>query len=403
MTIECDVLVVGGGPAGSSAARAAAKKGAKTILIEKQKEIKDVPCAEGMGSYLFPLLPFKIPKNQLKWKIKGIAFSDGKTEIIQQGHFYKGWSIERREFDNWLLNEAKRAGTQILMNTEFIDLKLSEDKYVDQIIAKQEKKNIKIKAKNIIAADGVESDIAKKLNILKKTSDSIGYVYSWEMKNVDVKYPYFEQMYFGDFAPGAYGYVFPKSNDVANIGVGSTKGDKNLEKNFNIFMEEIIPRQVKNAEKTIDRSGIAPIKTMVDEIRYGNVYFTGDAANQNLKPYIEGNLPAVICGDIAGKTASSENHSYEQSIKKKLGKQFRASDRLLKELLKIKNYPKDKKHLISMYMFAFMDMENMDNLAKKDIDEIKNELSRKSRQVNGFIAMLQYFIWYAKILATRRD
>jgi len=403
MTIECDVLVVGGGPAGSSAARAAAKNGAKTILIEKQKEIKDVPCAEGIGSYLFPLLPFKIPKNQLKWKIKGIVFSDGETEIIQQGHFYKAWSIERREFDIWLLNEAKRAGTQILMNTEFIDLKLSENDYVDQITAKQEKKNIKIKAKKIIAADGVESNIAKKLGILKKTSDSIGYVYSWEMKNVDVRYPYFEQMYLGDFAPGAYGYVFPKSNNVANIGVGSTKGDKNLEKNFNMFMEEIIPRQVKNAEKTIDRSGVAPVKTMIDEIQYGNVYFTGDAANQNLKPYVEGNLPAIICGDIAGKTASSENQNYEQSIKKKLGKQFRESDKLLNELLKIENYPKDKKHLISMYMFAFMDIKNMANLPKLDVSQIKNELFRKSRQVNGFITMLQYYIWYAKILATRRD
>ncbi len=403
MTIKCDVLVVGGGPAGSSAARAAAKKGAKTVLIEKQKEIKDVPCAEGIGSYLFPLLPFKIPKNQLKWKIKGIAFSDGETEIIQQGHFYKAWSIERREFDDWLLTEAKRAGTKIFMNTEFIDLKLSKNYQVDTITAKQEKKNIKIKAKKIIAADGVESDIAKKLDILKKKSDSIGYVHSWEMKNVDIKYPYLEQMYLGDFAPGAYAYVFPKSKNVANIGVGSTKEDKNLEKNFNRFIEEIIPKQVKNAEKTIDRSGIAPIKTIVDEMQYGNVYFTGDAANQNLKPYVEGILPAIICGDIAGKTASSEKHNYEQSIKKKLGKQFRESDKLLEELLKIKNYPKDKKHLISVYMFAFMDIKNIGNLATKDVSQIKNELFRKSCQVNGFITMLKYFIWYAKILTTRRD
>ena len=53
MTIECDVLVVGGGPAGCSAARAAAMKGLKTILIEEHEEIgSPVQCAEGIGKYL---------------------------------------------------------------------------------------------------------------------------------------------------------------------------------------------------------------------------------------------------------------------------------------------------------------------------------------------------------------
>jgi len=59
MSIECDVLVVGAGPAGSSAARAAAMNGAKTIFIDKKEEIgKPVQCAEGIGEDLFSYLPF---------------------------------------------------------------------------------------------------------------------------------------------------------------------------------------------------------------------------------------------------------------------------------------------------------------------------------------------------------
>ena len=59
MVIKCDVLVVGAGPAGSSAARAAAEAGASTICIDKKEEIgHPVQCAEGIGTYLFPLLPF---------------------------------------------------------------------------------------------------------------------------------------------------------------------------------------------------------------------------------------------------------------------------------------------------------------------------------------------------------
>ena len=61
-TIKCDVLVVGAGPAGLSAARALAKKGLKTIIIEEDEEVGiPVQCAEGIGSYLFQYLPFEIP------------------------------------------------------------------------------------------------------------------------------------------------------------------------------------------------------------------------------------------------------------------------------------------------------------------------------------------------------
>lgn len=403
MTLECDVLVVGGGPAGSSAARAAALKGAKTILIEKQKRITNVPCAEGIGSYLFPLLPFKIPKNQLIWKINGIAFSDGETEIIQHGSFYRAWSIERENFDNWLLNEAKRYGAQVLMDTEFIGLHQNNKNHVDKVIAKKDNKKLIIKPKTIVAADGVKSKFAEKLGIFKKQKDSIGYVYSWEMKNIKLKHLHYEQMFFGDFAPRAYGYIFPKSNNVANIGIGSTKDNKNLENKFNNFLEDIIHNQVKNGIKTIDRSGNAPVKTMVEKIQYGNVLFTGDAANQNFKPYVEGILPSIICGDIAGKTSFNNRINYEEKIKKKLGKQFEDSNRLLEKLLEVDKYRSDKKHLLSMYMFAFLDADIINDLSHKSIEMIKKELFDKSREVNSFVTMLKFFVWYTKILATRRN
>ena len=403
MTIKCDVLVIGGGPAGSSAARAAARQGAKTILIEKQKKITNVSCAEGIGSYLFPLLPFKIPKNQLIWPIKGILFSDGETEIIQNSNFHRGWSIDRENFDNWLLRFAQDNGAKILMNTEFKELTQNKNNDVTKITAFQNEKKIKITPKTIIVADGVESNFAKELGILKKTEDSIGYVHSWEIKNIKLKHLYYEQMYFGDFAPGAYGYIFPKSQNTANIGVGSTKGDKNLEKNFQIFTEEIIPNQIKNGIKTVDRSGKAPVKQIIDKIQYKNVIFTGDVANQNFKPYVEGIIPSIICGDIAGRSSVKNFNLYEENIKKKLGRQFRDSDKLLEKLFKIDKYQPDKKYLLSMYMFAFLNGDIIDDLSQKSIDEIKKELFNKSRKVNGFITMLQYFIWYIKILTTRRD
>ena len=53
---------------------------------------------------------------------------------------------------------------------------------------------------------------------------------------------------------------------------------------------------------------------MIETIHFGNVLFTGDAANQNFKPYVEGILPSIICGDIAGKTAINNENKYEEKV-----------------------------------------------------------------------------------------
>ena len=66
-TIDCDVLIIGGGPAGCSTAEETAKRGFRTIIIEEDEQIGlPIQCAEGIGSYQFPLMPYPIPKEILK-------------------------------------------------------------------------------------------------------------------------------------------------------------------------------------------------------------------------------------------------------------------------------------------------------------------------------------------------
>jgi digeranylgeranylglycerophospholipid reductase len=117
MKIECDVLVVGAGPAGSSAARAASLNGAKTIFIDKKDQVGiPVQCAEGIGKYLFPYLPFKIPKEQLIWKIDGMFFWVDDISIRKTGDFWNGYSIDRRKFDKWLSELAVKKNYGSVLN-----------------------------------------------------------------------------------------------------------------------------------------------------------------------------------------------------------------------------------------------------------------------------------------------
>ena len=120
-TIECDVLVIGAGPAGCSAARSAAKRGLKTIIIEEDNEIgSPVQCAEGIGSYLVQYMPFEIPKNQLIWEIKGMYLWADNIAIKKEGDIWSGYSINRKDWDKWLASLALREGVKIFTNTKFL-------------------------------------------------------------------------------------------------------------------------------------------------------------------------------------------------------------------------------------------------------------------------------------------
>jgi len=143
MTIECDVLVVGGGPAGCSAARAAAKQGAKTILIEEHEEIGiPVQCAEGIGKYLIPFLPFKIPGEQLKWEIKGMTFWADDILIERNGGIWAGYTLNRAEWDKWLASLAVKEGAQLKCNSKLVDLEYDDNFIVKKAIVKTKNKKL---------------------------------------------------------------------------------------------------------------------------------------------------------------------------------------------------------------------------------------------------------------------
>jgi digeranylgeranylglycerophospholipid reductase len=300
-TIKCDVLVVGAGPAGSSAARALAKKGLKTIIIEEDEEVGlPVQCAEGIGSYLFQYLPFEIPKNQLIWKIDGIYFWADGIAIKKDGEIWKGYSVNRSKWDKWLISLATKEGVEVFTKTKLVSFEFGEKNEVIEVTAIKDGKKITFTPKYVIGADGVDSTVINLLEVKKDVT--VGHVKSYEINNLKLKYPRHDQIFFGEFAPRAYAYIFPLSKDTANFGIGTVYEDKNLDDLFSEFLNvPLIKKQVKNGNITIEKTGDAPVKNLTDKIVYGNVFLVGDAANQNIKPFIEGNIPGIICGNTLGE------------------------------------------------------------------------------------------------------
>ena len=381
VTLTCDVLVIGAGPAGSTAARAAASAGANTILIEKKGEIGvPVQCGEGIGAYLFSFLPFKIPEEQLVWKLTEISlWADGVT-VTRTGRLWTTYMINRNVFDTWLAKRAEVAGAHVLTNTELISLEFNDDCTVTQATVKTPGGEKLIKPRVVIAADGVDSTVLKLLGFKIDKKTTCGKVLSFEMTNLHLSAPRSFQLFLGDFAPGVYAYILPKSRTTANVGAGTIVPQKKVKHCYEEFLElPPVKSQLKDGAVVADKSGWAPIRYFTDKWVYGNVLLVGDAANQNFKPFVEGIIPTIICGDLAGKTASefirgkSSLSAYPNRVRDTLGSFFLDSDQLIPVLYKQGTSSPTKEHLLRLLLFAnIISVKQLEQLECADETKIKN-------------------------------
>jgi digeranylgeranylglycerophospholipid reductase len=388
-TIKCDVLVVGAGPAGSSAARSASLTGAKTIFIDKKEEVGiPVQCAEGIGEYLFHYLPFEIPKEQLIWKIDGMFFWTNDLSIEKTGEFWNGYSIDRRSFDKWLANLAVQQGAELWTNSELIDLDIDDRNKTKKILIKKNGKTIEVHPKVIIAADGCESTVSMLQGLYKPKRGDHAEIYSWEMKNLDLYKPHLEQIFLGDFTPKGYAYIFPKSKHVANVGVGGIYLERELENYFDEFLEiGHIKKQIKNAEYVVEKTKKTPWRSIHDEWVIGNTIFAGDAANQTIKPLGEGILPGMISGNLSGEFAikmlageKPTTKDYLESLKDKLNPYVDLSVDSYKKVnhwFTVKGREKDL--LLLSLLSNLFEFEFFEELEQMDYDKLKTRISDEIR------------------------
>ena len=303
---KCDVLVVGGGPAGSNAARYAAK-GADVLVIEKKKEIgSPVQCAEGVSQGLFEKLEMKQDSRCISTKIEFVKLiAPNGTVVRLDGEKVKYWKsgmvLDREVFDKSIAKEAARNGADFLMKTRFVSAKRNSKGVTVQ--AKHMNEDIQIDAKIIIGADGPPSIVAKSLGMdttvpLRYLESGIQYL----MMPMEIE-PCIE-LYFGDcYAPGGYTWIFPKGEDQANVGLGvlPVKAKQTAQYYLDKFIER--PR-FKKAKIVEVNAGAIPVNGPLKEPYMDNLLLVGDAG-RFVNPLTGGGIhTAIITGKHAGELAA---------------------------------------------------------------------------------------------------
>lgn len=319
--IETDVLVIGAGPAGSAAARHAALGGADVILIDKKSEIGTPKrCAEGIYDHGLKWLGIE-PDPQ--WAVQringGTIISPDKTRLTLDETILpeKGYIVERKVFDKYMAMDAARAGAQIMVKTLAKSI-LKDDSDGSSIIVDCEQMGeiIEIKAKIVIAADGPESKVAKAfgINSTTKLQDMMAGV-QYEMVGVNCERMDLIELHLGAFANGGYAWVFPKGEDIANVGIGIPGNSKRPAIEYlNEFIESYPPL---NDAKAVELNvGGDPIGGMIEQIYDDNLLVCGDAAGQ-VDPItgggiILGMLGGMTAGKVAAKAIIDKDYSKER-------------------------------------------------------------------------------------------
>ena len=310
---EVDVLVVGLGPGGLIAARDFAKQGFSVLGIDRKQDIGSPKrCAEGVSDEGLEHCGIDPDPAWAYGRIEGAAlYAPSGQRVTLQGPDTYGWVIERKIFEKHLARDAILAGAKLMPKTQCTGLLKDKDGFVRGVEAEFMGKRFQIKAKLTIGADGIDSMVGKwsGLKTLNRVRDyHSGFQY--EMVGVEgFGEETWLHLYFGnDVAPKGYVWIFPKGDNVANVGIGILAKHSSWGNRAQDYLDRWIennPQYFQNASVTeLNGSGI-PVSSRVPEPVGDGVMLVGDAA-QLVNPIHGGGIiiamrAAMIAARVGGE------------------------------------------------------------------------------------------------------
>ena len=249
-----DILIVGAGPAGSTAALYAHKYNLKTILIDKAIFPRDKVCGDALSGKTVRMLKELNLLDQVEnldgAKINRITFGSPNNKIFDvylrgtknNQQIKKGFVIPRKVFDNFLFNKADEV-TDTKQGFTVQDL-IFENGYVVGVKGLTDNGiEEEIRASLVLGCDGPASILSRKLEMYKMEMDHTSIAIRCYFEGVKGLTDQIELHYVKELNPG-YFWLFPAGNGKANIGLGLSKNNaKNQKRTLRQIMDELIKNE----------------------------------------------------------------------------------------------------------------------------------------------------------------
>ena len=309
-----DIIVVGGGPAGTTAARYAAQEGLSVLLLEKDRDIGvPVRCGEAVTDE--GLRIFHEPQERwIKSTIKRLRLISPSEKAIDLNLQQIGYILDRRVFDYDLGEFASQAGAQIVTKAYVTGLIIKND-FVSGVTGIFMGQPFNVESKLVIAADGVESRVGRwaglKTNIKMKDMES---AYQKTISGIEVDENRFDIYVSRKWAPGGYLWIFPKGPNIANVGLG-VSGEYSKEKSAIRYLDEFLDSHFPNYSVVAQAAGGVPCARTLKTIVSNGLMLTGDAARM-VNPMTGGGIVSGMRGGLlAAQTAVKAINNGDVSAK----------------------------------------------------------------------------------------
>jgi digeranylgeranylglycerophospholipid reductase len=324
-----DIAVVGGGPAGLSAAYAAAKGGAKVVLFEKDQSIAHSIRTSGV-TWISEMERLGIPSKFYN-PIQNYRFVSPSNDILITGNVSKSCVLDIRGMYQHLAFLAAKEGVQLMVKSNVIDVIKDGDRVVG-VKANTPKGRLTVRSTLVIDASGFSTSVGRKAGVAGQWK-RYGVGAEYECYCDDIDSTTWVLMVGQKYSDAGYAWSFPLSTNRVRIGVGIGRPESNAEPLDKLH--EIIEKRFKPLDALRDGK-IQPI-----ELHYGfipnegvrrnsiadGLVMVGDSAGQSNPLVLEGIRYAIDFGRLAGKVGAdslSENSDkeslleYERSWKSKV-------------------------------------------------------------------------------------
>ena len=318
MPQDFDVVVVGGGPAGSSAAYEAAKKGLRVALLEKEDSIAQTVRTSGV-TWIQNIKEFGIPDDCFN-PIKNYSFCSPNNRVTISDDIPRAAVLDVRKTYRWLAEQAKKEGVEIFVKTNINGVLKDEKGDIVGVSGTNPQGTVQYRGKIIIDASGFPSSVCKAMGLATQWKRfGAGAEYEAKAENIDRETWWL--MVGQEYSPAGYAWIFPVSNEIVRIGVGIGKPESSIDPTERL--KEIIDRklgpiaELGKIEPVEFHYGLIPNDGLSRKTVYNNLILVGDTAGQANPLVLEGIRYAIKFGRVAGRVAADaikSGSTNEQSL-----------------------------------------------------------------------------------------